>query len=288
MAFDRILVVGATGMLGAPVVGALQRHGYDVRVLARQADAARARFAGCEVVEGDVRDHSTVEAALNGCMAAHVSLRGRSLAEAQEVEVTGLANVAQAAAATGARVSYLSGAGLGQRVARIPFAAVKLDAERRLRESGAAYTIFRPTHFMESLPMFVRGRRAEILGAQPHRYHYLAAADFADMVARSFRRSEARNRSFDVFGPAPFTMREALEVYRAIACPEIRIGQSPLPVLRVVAALTRNAELSHAAKLFAAFQTIGEEGDRLPADELFGPAPMTLAQWCGARAATTP
>lgn len=100
------------------------------------------------------------------------------------------------------------------------------------------------------------------------------------MVARSFRRREARNRWLDVFGPEPFTMREALEVYRAAVRPDISIGQAPLPLLRIVAAVSRNAELTHAVKLFAAFQQIGEEGDRHPADQLFGPAPTSLARWC--------
>lgn len=50
---QRILVIGATGLLGEPVARCLQDAGFSVRVLARQANRARLKFPEpFEVVEG--------------------------------------------------------------------------------------------------------------------------------------------------------------------------------------------------------------------------------------------
>lgn len=68
--------------------------------------------------------------------------------------------------------------------------------------SGVPYTIFRATWFMETLPLFVRGRAATIIGRQPHRLHWLAADDYARMVARSYRTPEAPGRALYLYGEA--------------------------------------------------------------------------------------
>jgi nucleoside-diphosphate-sugar epimerase len=53
----RLLVVGATGMLGRPVVFRLREDGHIVRLLARDVRRARASLgAGFEYVDGDVGD----------------------------------------------------------------------------------------------------------------------------------------------------------------------------------------------------------------------------------------
>jgi uncharacterized protein YbjT (DUF2867 family) len=64
---QRILVVGGTGMLGQPVVRRLLADGYQVRVLSRSPERARAVLGeGCELVGGDVDDLPSLEAALSG------------------------------------------------------------------------------------------------------------------------------------------------------------------------------------------------------------------------------
>ena len=69
----RVLVTGATGLVGGAVVHELQARGLSVRALARASsepahlEALRAR--GVEVAEGDVLDRAAVERALEGCRA---------------------------------------------------------------------------------------------------------------------------------------------------------------------------------------------------------------------------
>lgn len=80
---ERVLVIGATGALGLPVVRLLRERGLSVRALARrpQAAAELARL-GAEPIAGDLADPDSLRPALAGATrvlaAAHAILgRGR-------------------------------------------------------------------------------------------------------------------------------------------------------------------------------------------------------------------
>jgi dihydroflavonol-4-reductase len=62
-----VLVTGASGFIGSAIAHALGRAGYEVRALLRRS-SPRGNLSDqvCEIVEGDVRDRSSVAAALQG------------------------------------------------------------------------------------------------------------------------------------------------------------------------------------------------------------------------------
>lgn len=52
---NKILILGGTGLLGAPVARRLQADGFEVRLLARDREKARAMFdESFEIVAGDL------------------------------------------------------------------------------------------------------------------------------------------------------------------------------------------------------------------------------------------
>ncbi len=66
----RVLVTGATGLVGSAVVRELLARGHAVRALARPtSDLSNLEGAGAEIVRGDVLDAASVRAALAGCEA---------------------------------------------------------------------------------------------------------------------------------------------------------------------------------------------------------------------------
>jgi uncharacterized protein YbjT (DUF2867 family) len=279
---QRILVAGATGRLGRPVAMHLQRTGYRVRALTRRPERCDdLRELGIEVIAADVSVAEGLSTICEDCDAVYISLRGQDdVASYLRSEVGGVRNLLQAARSAGVgRVAYLSGAGRSAGNERHFPVRVKTECERLLQTGGVPYTIFRATHFMESLPMFVRGRRAEIPGRQPHRYHYIAVDDYARMVARSFSEPAAAGRIFVILGPQPYTMHEALRIYLDRTHPDMRIATVPIPVLRLVARMTANRELRFVTDLFAAFAALGEEGDPAPANSLLGKPVTTLEDW---------
>lgn len=282
MSVKRVLVAGATGRLGKPVALHLQEAGYQVRALTRRAaNRGDLERYGIEVVRGDVSEREALVALIKGCDAVYISLRGANdVASYDKSEVQSVANLAWAARECGAeRIAYLSGSGRTAGNEQHFPARIKTECEEALRESGVPHTIFRATHFMESLPIFIRGAAAEVLGKQPHRYHYVAVDDYARMVAKALSEPRAANQTFTIFGPKAYTMHEALRIYLAHTHPGMPIRNPPLPLLRIVAKLTGNRDLKFATQLFAAFAAIGEGGDPGPANALLGAPTTTLEQW---------
>ncbi len=114
----RVLLTGATGFIGSHILRALTDRGDAVRCLARDpARLAAPEGADVEVVEGDLRQATTVARAVAGCRtvyhcAADYRLYVRRPADLYESNVDGTHNVLAAAAAHGVeRVVYTSSVG---------------------------------------------------------------------------------------------------------------------------------------------------------------------------------
>jgi uncharacterized protein YbjT (DUF2867 family) len=107
----RILVIGATGLIGAPVARRLLANGHQVRLLVRDTGRASQRLGdGFEYLEGSVTDTDAVDRAVAGMNGVHVSLGVEDPAQLEPVERRGTATVAAAAAQHGLeRISYLTG-----------------------------------------------------------------------------------------------------------------------------------------------------------------------------------
>ncbi len=278
-----VLVVGATGMLGEPVARQLLMDGYEVRVLTRSPEKARVKFGNSfDFVKGDVEDLSSLEKALDGCFGVHINLRGGPKAEDfDRIEHRETANIARVSARMGVqRLTYLSGAAVFEENSWFPSVKAKLQAELAIRESGVPYSIFCATHFMESLHLYIRRKRASVIGEQPHRLHWLAAGDYAKMVSKAFQLPEAENKRFFIYGPEALTMQEALEKYCSVVHPGMKVSSIPIWLISLIGKVSFNAELQFIAELMRFFDKVGEGGDPTEANELLGVPTTTLEQWC--------
>ena len=280
---DRMLVIGSTGLLGQVVARQLRDDGWHVRALVRDAKRARRQLGpDVELVVGDIDDGAAIVRALEGCSGVHISLASARPEDADRVEYRGTARVAELAARQGlARLTYVSGMlvsaewtdGIAQHQA-------KLRAEQAIRQSGVPYTIFKPTYFMDTLPRHVQGPLAIVLGRQPHPYHMTAACDFARMVARALRTSEAANREFFVQGPEAITIPDALRMYCRLVEPGKRVVALPLWLMRLIDTMLLRRKLHDTLQLMALMQRVGEQGDPAVANRVLGAATTTLPQWC--------
>jgi uncharacterized protein YbjT (DUF2867 family) len=271
-------------MLGAPVARRLRADDYQVRIFTRNVEKARAKFgAEYEIAAGDVEDRASLDAALQGCQAVHINLDGGM---DPDLERRGAENVVAAAAKAGIqRITCLSGTSVTKENCWYAGTKAKFEAEAAVRASGVPYTIFQATFFMETLPRFVRGTRASILGSQPHPWHWVAADDYARMVSKAYATPGAANKTLHVFGPQPWTMRQALQTYCTIARPDAKVGAIPFWMASLIAGLSRDRELEAVLPFFRYSEKIAEEGDPAEANALLGAPTTTLEQWCKARAA---
>jgi nucleoside-diphosphate-sugar epimerase len=103
----RVLVTGATGLIGGALALRLARDGVPVRALVRPtADSGALRSAGVELAEGDVLSPASVRDAVRGCthvvhLAASRAGMGLSAAALHDVNVRGTEHVAAAAVEEG-------------------------------------------------------------------------------------------------------------------------------------------------------------------------------------------
>lgn len=134
-----ILVTGATGTIGSEVVRQLAAGGEKVRALTR--DPARAQLpSGVEVVRGDYLDPGSLEAAMPGVTAAFLlGAPGPGAAHDEPL-------VAAARAAGVPRLVKLSAIATGDPDVG-PSGEWHVPGERAVRESGAEWTILRPSTF---------------------------------------------------------------------------------------------------------------------------------------------
>jgi uncharacterized protein YbjT (DUF2867 family) len=279
----RILVIGATGLIGLPVARRLLADGHQVRLLVRDTGRARQRLGkGFEYVEGSVTDTDAVDRAVHGMNGVHLSLGVEDPAQLEAVEHRGTAAVAAAAARHGLeRISYLTGSlvrvDYGPKIAEH---RAKLAAEQAIEGSGVPWTFFRPTYFTNTLPRHVQGRFVVKLGRQRQVLHPVCAEDFAAQVARAFVTPAAANRDFYIHGPQALTLRSALGIYQQTVVPDRRMITVPLPVMSAMDRLFMGGKLAPNLQIMDLLARLGEQGDPGPANELLGAPATTVEAWC--------
>jgi hypothetical protein len=156
----------------------------------------------------------------------------------------------------------------------------KLQAEKAIKESGIPFTIFCPTFFMESLPLYVKSPKAYVFGKQPNKIHFLSAEDYANMVLVSYQSEEAINKRYILHGTEGFLFREALEMYVKAIHPEIKtVSMLPFFMARLIARLTKNQGMRETADFMQFIEKTGEMGDPSEAYRTFGKPKITLEKW---------
>ena len=276
---QRILVIGATGLLGGPVADGLREAGFTVRVMSRDVHRVRERFEEpFEVAAGDALSVGDVEKAIADCQAVHISID-----HDQEHEC--VAQVLEAARGQELeRISYISGVTVCEENRWFPLVDRKLRSEEAIRASGIEHTIFRPGWFMEMLARFVHGERVFVFGKPKRRWHFVAVQDLARMVVESYRRPQAADKAFYVHGPEALTVLEAQRRYCRVLHPEIRtLRSTPYWGLRLIARLTRNTRMRAGIEMMSYLEKVGERGDPSEANAVLGAPEITLERWLEAQ-----
>jgi uncharacterized protein YbjT (DUF2867 family) len=171
-----ILVAGATGNTGAPLVELLAARGAKVRAMVRSTGSTVAG-PGVETVVADLDDPGSVARALAGVRAAYLVTPSSERAERQQVGfveaaaragVEHLVKLSQLAADPGSPVRFLR-----------YHAAV----ERRVRELGLGYTFLRPNLFFQGLLAMAGPVRVQGLVFAPIGGARVSALDTRDIAA---------------------------------------------------------------------------------------------------------
>ncbi|MFJ9821980.1 NAD(P)H-binding protein [Streptomyces sp. NPDC101151] len=206
-----ILVTGATGTTGSEVVRQLAARGEKVRALTR--DPARAAVPpGVEVVRGDYLDADSLSRAMSGATAAY--LVGVPDGEAQHDR----ALVAAARVAGVPRLVLLSAIATGDPDVG-PFGMWHALGEEAVKESGAEWTVLRPSTFASNTLGWARAVTAgEPVpnmtgeGAQG----VIDPRDVSEVAARALTEGRWAGRTYTLTGPEALTVPDQAAVLAAV------------------------------------------------------------------------
>ncbi|AWS48754.1 NAD(P)H-binding protein [Streptosporangium sp. 'caverna'] len=193
----KILVTGATGIVGRHVVDRLVRAGVSVRALTRNPAAAKLP-PQVEVVEGDLTAPRSVAAALRGVERMYLF----------SVEQTAREVVALAEQAGVGRIVVLSAASVTVGLHTNP-------VERAVEESGLEWTHLRPCGFMANMvQIWAPSIRAERVVRHPFAdepMNLIHEADIAAVAVAALLHDGHHGRAYTLTGPALVTVREQVQ-----------------------------------------------------------------------------
>jgi len=242
-----VLVVGATGALGRPVVTLLRERGVAVRALNRHPEqAADLAALGAEVVQGDLVDAASLRRACVGVsrvLAAAHGILGRGRWRSEAVDDTGHRALIGAAQAAGVRrFVYVSALGAAADHP-VDFFRTKHRIEQAVLASGLDAVVLRPSAFMEQHVHLFNGAavlkkgKASLIGAGSKPRNFVRAADVAPLAVRALLDDPPPMRVLDIGGHGHFSNAEIAALYAREAGLEPRASHLPAGVARVIGRL---------------------------------------------------
>lgn len=226
--YPTILVTGGTGFVGKYIVNQLLREGYDVRLLVRLGTSIPTEWQNkVTVFQADVADPSTLHGCCQGVSAVihligTIAERGDATFEKVHVDITRNL-LAEAKKSGGRRWIHMSATGTRPHaVSR--YHQTKWKSEELVRNSGLAWTIFRPSMIFGKEDRFVnlfaklikcpfgvlRGWILPYFGDGKSVIRPIAVEHVAQAFVRSLSNESAVGKTFSLSGQA-LTFPEMLE-----------------------------------------------------------------------------
>ncbi|MDY7543997.1 MULTISPECIES: SDR family oxidoreductase [unclassified Cryobacterium] len=224
-----ILVTGATGNIGSHLVATLLDQDAPVRVLVRDANKARAAFGdSVDIVSGDLRDASSVSAALTG--AERVFLNSPSPEGFFDLQRP-LIDAAEAAGVEQlVRLSVLGAAP----DATTSFGRGHFSLDEHLKASALSWTILQPNGFMQNLLSSAETIKAGAIYASAGDGHVsmIDARDIAEVAAAVLTTGGHTGESLVLTGSEAFTYGDAAAAFAAELGHDVHYVDTPPEVTR--------------------------------------------------------
>ena len=281
---QKVLFIGATGMLGRPVALELLRAGFQLTLLARDPDKTKKLFPNIPIAKGDVFDQSSLEAAMPGHEVVYINLSvpPSSKKNDKQPEREGMNNIIAAAKKTGInRIAYISSLiknYQGMNGFKWWSFDIKQGAVNAIKASGLNYSIFYPSMFMESLDQqMLQGNKLMLAGKSEAPMWFIAAKDYGIQVAWALKKAGDTNQEYAIQGLEPFTFDQAAKVFCENYKGVIKPLKAPLGPIKILGLF--NQKMNYTYNICDALNKYPEKFESEKAwDELGKPA-TTLANY---------
>jgi len=222
----KVFITGGTGFVGTEIVREAHAAGHALRLLVRHPKSSGQHHLGSphpiESHRGDLLDPASLEGALHGIdtvihLVGIISEVGRSTFENIHTRAT---QTLLAATQRAGVKRFLHMSALGARLGAVSrYHQTKWQAEEAVRQSGLAFTIFRPSliygpqdHFVN---LFARMARLSpvlpIFGSARARFRPVSVRVVADAFIRSVDQPASISQTYELCGPETFTFPELLD-----------------------------------------------------------------------------
>lgn len=277
------LVVGATGPLGGEICRRLRERGLEVRGLVRDSsDPARIEYLvglGVELFRGNLRDPASLDRACRGAevvISTVTTIRSRQANDSfADTDEQGHANLISAAVASGAKrfvfISFSGNLGGADGMTRS-----KRATEQRLRESGLAYTILRPSLFMEvwlgpPAGFDYAARTATVFGAGDQPVSWISAGDVAEFAVLASL-STGPSETIELGGPEAMSRLDAIRLFEEESGAKFELRHVPIDALETQEKTAEN----EIARTYASLQLSCARGDCIDMSDPLGRYPVRL------------
>jgi uncharacterized protein YbjT (DUF2867 family) len=273
-----ILVTGSTGLIGSEVVRLLSRTNAPVRAFVR-SPSRQEELPGVTWVSGDLSKPETLPAAFAGC--TKLFLLTGNLENAAGLQRNAIAAARQAGVA---HVVKLSAFGASPRSKSL-IGRSHHQIEQELQESGMAWTMLRPHHFMQNL----LGQADNIINdgvvyssSGDGRIPFIDTRDIAAVAAVSLTQPNHTGQKYVITGSEALSYGQATDILANAIGRPLRFVDEPVDEAR--ARLTKAGQpawLVDSLLAIAAYQRAGGPTETITTvvADLTGKPPRTFAEF---------
>jgi uncharacterized protein YbjT (DUF2867 family) len=278
--YAMILVTGASGTVGRPVLEEVVKTGKPVKAMYRSAEDGRSAPAGALTVIADFADKASLAKTLQGIDAIYLVCS--PIPQLVELEN----NVIDACKQAGVGCVVLNSA-LGAGDYPKSFPAWHRQVEDKLKASGLQYAIFRPNSFMQNIGTYnapsIRAQGAFYSAMGDAKLSLIDVRDIAAIVAKALANPAAfAGKTIELNGPEAFS-------YTEIAARISRVAGRTVNFVNIPEAAQRRSmldlgmpewQVNALLELQQYYTAAGKGADVTPPiKDFLGRAPITLDQY---------
>ncbi|MEU0368701.1 NAD(P)H-binding protein [Streptomyces sp. NPDC006283] len=268
-----IVVTGATGNVGQPLVRALAEAGEEVTTISRTPQEPRKAGAptGTQHRQADLTDTAGLKTAFEGAEALFLLLTGEWLAAGGDP--SGILDAARSAGVR--RIVHLSSQGVGTH-------RHSSHIEDAIKRSGLEWTMLRPGGFSSNTFQWAESIRTQRTVTAPFAdvaLPLIDPSDIAEAAAVTLRETGHGSKTYELTGPAPVSPRQqTAAIAEALGEPVRFVEQSHeearTQMLRFMPEPVVDATLGILGTPSPAEQRVSPD-----AEHLLGRPPRTFAAW---------
>jgi uncharacterized protein YbjT (DUF2867 family) len=245
----RLLIVGASGVLGHAAAEHFLQKGFTVKAMVRNPlKAADLEKKGGQLFAGDLTDASSLEHAckeVDIIIATAHGMLGKGKNSSDRVDDKGHRQLIDIATRVGVRQFIYASVFGCSKDHPIDFMRTKFAIEKHLQDSGLNYTIVRLAAFMEWHVHNLLGKKiieqgkAAILGTGNNPTNFIAVKDVVIALDRIVDYPGYYKKIINLSGPGNISRNDVAALYfQKLSIPP-RVSHVPLPLLKILSGLFR-------------------------------------------------